>query len=95
MAKSANVSVRVEPEIKAQAESILSRIGLPVSVLINSLYRQIIMQGGVPFSLNIPAYTGFRDTMSDADFNAMMDTGLKQAKANESVPLDEKSSGGF
>ena len=89
MAKSANVTARVEPEIKAQAESILSRIGLPVSVLINSLYRQIIMQGGVPFSLNIPSHANCRETMSAADFNAMMDTGLKQAKANEALPPDE------
>ena len=45
MAKSSNVMARVEPEIKEQAESILSQLGLPVSVLINSLYRQIIMRG--------------------------------------------------
>lgn len=45
MAKSSNVMARVEPEIKEQAESILSQLGLPVSVLINSLYRQIIMAG--------------------------------------------------
>lgn len=44
--KSANVMVRVEPEIKAQAEAVLDKLGLPVSVVINSLYRQIIMQQG-------------------------------------------------
>ena len=52
MAKSSNVMARVEPEIKEQAESILSQLGLPVSVLINSLYRQIIMRGGVPFAFS-------------------------------------------
>ena len=43
MAKSSNVMARVEPEIKEQAEGILAQLGLPVSVVINSLYRQIIM----------------------------------------------------
>ena len=46
--KSANVTARVQPEIKQQAEAILANIGLPVSVLIDTLYRQIIMTGGVP-----------------------------------------------
>ena len=40
--KSANVTARVQPEIKRQAEAVLERIGLPVSVLIDTLYRQII-----------------------------------------------------
>ncbi|MBR4036830.1 MAG: type II toxin-antitoxin system RelB/DinJ family antitoxin, partial [Oscillospiraceae bacterium] len=41
--KTANVTARVQPEIKQQAEDILERLGIPVSVLIDSLYRQIIM----------------------------------------------------
>lgn len=89
MAKSSNVMARVEPEIKEQAESILSQLGLPVSVLINSLYRQIIMRGGVPFSMTVPSHAISRDTMSDADFNAMMSVGLQQAKANESISLND------
>ena len=86
MAKSSNVMARVEPEIKEQAESILSQLGLPVSVLINSLY---IMRGGVPFSMTVPSHAISRDTMSDADFNAMMSVGLQQAKANESISLND------
>lgn len=31
MAKSANVSVRIEPEIKEEAENILEALGIPVS----------------------------------------------------------------
>ena len=46
--KSANVSVRVQPEVKQQAEAVLEKLGLPVSVLIDTLYRQIIYTGGVP-----------------------------------------------
>ena len=67
MAKSSNVMARVEPEIKEQAESILSQLGLPVSVLINSLYRQIIMRGGVPFSMTVPSAIGYSDGVSFPD----------------------------
>lgn len=89
MAKSSNVMARVEPEIKEQAEDILARLGLPVSVVINSLYRQIIMRNGLPFSMTVPTGIVSRDTMSDAAFNAMMSRGLTQAKCGDSIPLEE------
>ena len=86
--KSANVTARVQPEIKQKAEAILSDIGLPVSVLIDTLYRQIIMTGGVPYSLTVPKIPT-RDTLSDAQFNAMMENGYNQAKSGQSIPIDE------
>lgn len=86
--KSANVTARVQPEIKQQAEAILADIGLPVSVLIDTLYRQIIMTGGVPYSLTVPKIPT-RDSMTDAQFDAMMEKGYKQAKSGQTISLDE------
>ena len=86
--KSANVTARVQPEIKQKAESILADIGLPVSVLIDTLYRQIIMTGGVPYSLTVPKIPTL-DTMSDAQFNAIMENGCNQAKSGQSIPINE------
>ena len=86
--KSANVTARVQPEIKQQAEAILSELGLPVSVLIDTLYRQIILTGGVPYSLSIPKLPT-RDTITDQQFDAMMETGYQQAKSGQGIPLEE------
>lgn len=86
--KSANVTARVQPEIKQQAEAILAELGLPVSVLIDTLYRQIILTGGIPYSLSIPQIPT-RDSMTDAQFNAMMEKGYQQAKSGQTIPLDE------
>lgn len=86
--KSANVSVRVEPEIKKQAEAVLDKLGLPVSVLIDTLYRQIIYTGGVPYPLTVPKLAT-RDSMSENEFNAMMEKGYNQAVAGESEELDK------
>jgi addiction module RelB/DinJ family antitoxin len=88
--KTANISARIDRNVKAQAEAILSKIGLPRSVAIDAFYRQIIMHGGMPFSLTIPepkflAY----DDMNVAEFNQMIATGLAQAKANDSFGVDE------
>ncbi|RDW20252.1 hypothetical protein CWR48_05995 [Oceanobacillus arenosus] len=54
VAKTANVIARVEPEIREKAEEIMSQLGLPASVVINMLYKQIIMTKSFPFSLPIP-----------------------------------------
>lgn len=86
--KSANVTARVQPEIKQQAEAILAELGLPVSVLIDTLYRQIILTGGVPYSLSIPKLPT-RDTITDQQFDAMMETGYQQAKSGQGIPLEE------
>ena len=86
--KSANVTARVQPEIKRQAEAVLEKIGLPVSVLIDTLYRQIIMTGGVPYSLIVPNLPT-RDSMTDEQFNLMMEKGYNQAKAGTGLSVDE------
>ena len=36
MAKTANLYARIEPDVKEQAEKILSALGIPVSMIINS-----------------------------------------------------------
>ena len=87
-AKSANVTARIKPEIKRQAEVILEQIGLPVSVLIDTLYRQIIMTGGVPYPLTVPKLPT-RDSLTEEQFDAMMEKGYEQAKSGEGVSVDE------
>lgn len=87
--KTANVTARIQPNIKEQAEAILDRLGIPVSVFIYMTYRQVIMRDGVPFSLDIPDKFATRDSITKAEFDTMMQTGLSQAKRNDSVSVDE------
>jgi len=82
--KTANVMARVEPQVKEQAEEIMDMLGIPVSVVINTLYKQIIMTRSIPFSLSVPKVPAARDEMDDAAFSAMMERGLKEAKADQS-----------
>ena len=88
--KTANVNARIDSNIKAQAEAILSRIGLPRSVAIDAFYRQIIMHGGIPFSLTIPeSRLPAKDEMGADEFDRMMAAGLAQAKADDSFDINE------
>ena len=82
--KTANVMARVEPQVKEQAEEIMDMLGIPVSVVINTLYKQIIMTRSIPFSLSVPKVPAARDELDDAAFYAMMERGLKEAKTDQS-----------
>ena len=53
MAKTAATHVRLTPEIKEQAESILKELGLSVSAAHELFYRQIIAHQGIPFELRV------------------------------------------
>ena len=62
----------------------MDMLGIPVSVVINTLYRQIIMTRSIPFSLSVPKVPVARDELDDAAFYTMMERGLKEAKADQS-----------
>lgn len=88
--KSSNVTARVEPEVKGQAEAILFSLGIPTSTAINMFYRQIVLWNGLPFRPSVPiTRPKSRTEMDDAEFNARMISGYEQAKAGQSVSSDE------
>lgn len=82
--KTANVTARIQPEIKESAEAILEKLGIPVSVFIDMTYRQVIVNNGVPFSVSIPRTITTRDEMTDTQFDSIMERGLMQAKSDDS-----------
>ena len=55
--KTAAVHSRIEPEVKAQAESILQRLGVSPTEAIRMFYTQITLRNGLPFSVDIPNET--------------------------------------
>ena len=84
-ARTANVIARVEPQIKEQAEQILSALGITASNLINMLYRQVILTRGVPFSLELPAAKfPSRESMTDEEFIGMLQESLDDVKQGRS-----------
>ena len=86
--KDATVSARVEYDVKAEAEDILQKIGVPVSVVINSLYRQIIYRRGIPFSLVVPDEPKTLDSMTKAELDAKLQHSYNQSLNGEGRPLE-------
>ena len=81
-AKSANLYARIEPEVKEQAERILSALGIPASNAINMFYKQIILQRGLPFEVKIPsARPADMRALSDEEMNAELENGYADMTA--------------
>lgn len=88
--KSANVMARVEPDIKDRAESIFNQLGLSSSAAINMFYRQVIFWHGIPFRPTIPMeQPPVLSELSKEAFDERMSAGLAQAKANQSLDIDD------
>ncbi len=56
MAKTANINIRIDPEIKLSAEKLFSSFGITVTDAINIFLHQSIMEGGLPFEVKRPNY---------------------------------------
>ncbi len=84
--KTATVLARIEPDVKEEAEKILSQLGISSSVVINALYKKIIRTRGIPFSFDLSTTPVTREEMTEREFSQMMEIGLSQAKNNESRP---------
>jgi addiction module RelB/DinJ family antitoxin len=87
--KDSTVSARVETNIKIEAEDILQKLGVPSSVVINSLYRQIIYHRGIPFSLTVPAEPETMDSMSEDRLDAKLSHSYTQSIAGEGRPMND------
>ena len=56
MAKTDTLHIRVEPEIKKNAENTLNKLGLSTTEAINIFLHQVILTGGLPFDVILPRY---------------------------------------
>lgn len=80
--RNANVNVHVELDIKEQAKAIREKIGVSTSTF-------IMLAGDAALPVAVPKRPKARDTMTYAEFNAMMTKGLWQAKAGENAPVED------
>lgn len=78
MAKTANINLRVEPEVKREAEELFGIFGISVSDAITMFLNVSIMQGGLPFELKQPQYNATTE-QAIAETKAMME-GTRKSK---------------
>lgn len=83
MEKSATLNLRVNPELKQDAESVLGRLGIPMSTAVDMFLNQIVLVGGIPFSVTLPSAPRSIDAtkMSEEQIHARIQRGYDSYKA--------------
>lgn len=78
MSKTTNLYVRLEPELKEQAELVLGKLGIPMSNAVNMFLKQIVMQRGIPFDIKLPTRkpVGMAD-LTEEELNTELEEGYE------------------
>lgn len=66
MAKKAMITTSVDPDLKADAEKVLSKLGISTTEAINIFLSQVRLRKGLPFDVKIPNKTTLK-AMRDAE----------------------------
>lgn len=77
MARTSNIFARVEPDLKEQAEQVLSQLGIPMSNAVSMFLHQVVLQRGIPFEMKLPdnAPLNYQD-LSKEQFDAEIQKGM-------------------
>ena len=54
MEKTATLNLRINHDVKKDAEAVLKQLGVPLSTAIDMYLRQIVLTGGIPFTISLP-----------------------------------------
>ena len=90
MAKTTSIFVRVEPEIKEQAEMVLNKLGIPMSSAVNIFLRQVVIQNGLPFDVKIKQNkpVAFEDLTTE-EFNNEIEKGFNDLRAGRVLSAEK------
>lgn len=54
--KTANVNIRITPELKSAVENLYAEFGMSLSDAVNIFFHKSLLVGGLPFDLRQPRY---------------------------------------
>ncbi len=91
MEKSATLNLRVNPTLKSDAEMILNRLGIPMSTAIDMFLNQVVLVGGIPFSVTVPKPPADIDAsqMTEEQLHAKLQRGYEDYKAGRTQNAEE------
>lgn len=82
MEKTATLNLRVNPVVKKNAETVLSKLGIPMSTAIDMYLNQISLTGGIPFAVTLPKAPVSVNTamMTDEEIHEKLQRGYADAE---------------
>ena len=90
MSKSTNLYVRIEPELKENAEVILTQLGIPMSNAVGMFLKQVVLHRGMPFDVTLPASHPLDLSMlTEDEFHAELEKGYADIQEGNLRPARE------
>lgn len=91
MEKTATLNLRVNPQVKKDAEGVLDQLGIPMSTAITMYLKQIVLTGGIPFAAKLPSAPRAvdADRMTDEELTQLLQSRLSTVADAKGVSLDE------
>jgi len=53
MAETTNLNIRIDRELKMEADDILSKMGMNLSTAVNVFVRQVVQERAIPFKIHL------------------------------------------
>ena len=90
MAKSTSVYARIDPNLKEQAEAILSALGIPTSNAIDMFFKQIVLKKGLPFEVRLPYEKPVSmGALTEEEMNQELEKGYADLQAGRTKPAEQ------
>ena len=90
MNKATNLYVRLEPDVKEQAEIILSQLGIPMSNAVGMFLKQVVLRRGLPFDVILPASQPIDISMlTEDELSAELEKGYADIVSGNVLPIGE------
>ena len=90
MAQTTTINVRIDEDVKREAEFLLNKLGMNISTAVNMLFRQMIMDEALPFQPKIKRKRLSLNEYLERYHGQDIETILKEAEESkrESVEID-------
>ena len=94
MEKTATLNLRVNPDVKREAEQVLDKLGIPMSVAAPMYLKRIALMHGIPFPLTIPPAPSSIDagSMSDAELVDLVERRVSAAESKLGTSVSQARS---
>ena len=90
MSKSKNLYIRIEPDVKENAERILMQLGIPMSNAVGMFLKQVVLRRGLPFNVTLPDIMPLDvSTMTEDELHAELERGYSDIKKGNVAPAKE------
>ena len=90
MATNAAIFVRIDSNVKQEAEYIMKQLGVTPSSLITMLYHNVILSRGIPFDVHLPVREPIAiGDMTDEEVMKLLQEGIDDVKHGRTISVDE------